>query len=120
MKKNLRFTILIFAGILLILFSYIWRWRESELYQSLKKLPDHIQVAAILANRPYTFEVVNTSASTAQGLSDRAQIGSDGMLFVMPTKSFYSFWMPRMHFDLDILWFADDTLVQIIDMFSVV
>lgn len=49
-------------------------------------------------------EVVRTPAEITQGLSDRAAIGSDGMLFVMPSRARHSFWMPRMQFDIDIVW----------------
>jgi len=58
-------------------------------------------------------EVVNSAQSIEQGLSDRDQIGSDGMLFIFPFASKQSFWMPRMRFDLDILWIHKGKIVGI-------
>lgn len=113
MKKNLYSSILILSGILLIIFAYVWQTKTSRLYQDLKKLADHSFAEFELAGKTYRFEIVNQVSSIAQGLSGRQEIGSDGLLFVTPAKAFYSFWMPRMNFDLDILWFNDDKLVQI-------
>ena len=113
MKKNLRLSLLIFSGILLVLFAYIWPTKNARLYQDLKKATDHSFAEFELAGQKYRFEIVNQTASITQGLSDRLEIGSDGMLFVTPGKAFYSFWMPRMNFNLDILWFNDGELVQI-------
>ena len=114
MKKNLRLSFLILAGIFLILAAYFWKRKESDIYAKLKKIPDHSLVNLEIDGHFYRVEVVNTNASITQGLSDRQTIGSDGMLFVMPAKSFYSFWMPRMHFDLDLVWLNDQKIVEII------
>jgi len=113
MKKNLRLSILIFSGILLILLAYIWQTKNSRFYQDLKKMTDHSFAEFELSGKTYRFEIVNQASSIAQGLSERQKIGSDGMLFVTPAKAFYSFWMPKMNFDLDILWFDDGELIQI-------
>lgn len=113
MKKNLYSSILILSGILLIIFAYVWQTKTSRFYQDLKKATDHSFAEFELAGKTYRFEIVNQVSSIAQGLSGRQEIGSDGLLFVTPAKAFYSFWMPRMNFDLDILWFNDDKLVQI-------
>lgn len=113
MKKNLRLSVLIFSGILLVLFAYVWQTKTSRLYQDLKKATDRSFAEFELAGKTYRFEIVNQASSIAQGLSERQEIGSDGLLFVTPAKAFYSFWMPKMNFDLDILWFNDGELVQI-------
>lgn len=60
-----------------------------------------------------TVEVADTPAQIEQGLSDRSEIGSDGMLFVLPRRSQNSFWMLRMQFALDILWLDGGRIVQI-------
>jgi len=78
-----------------------------------RALPDHAYVAARLAGQDLRLEVVNSEQSISQGLSDREAIGSDGMLFVMPTRGTHPFWMPRMHFDLDIIWLDDGGVVDI-------
>ncbi len=113
MKKNLHTSALILIGILLVLFAYVWHRQESAFITRLRQFSDHDFADFTLGNQTYRLEIVSGVAATAQGLSDRSQIGSDGMLFVMPTASYYSFWMPRMNFDLDILWLRDNQLVEI-------
>ena len=81
----------------------------------LMSLPDHSLIQTTIGGREFRLEVVNTQVSIQQGLSDRSEIGSDGMLFVMPTKGHHSFWMPRMNFDLDILWLDENRILQISD-----
>jgi uncharacterized membrane protein (UPF0127 family) len=55
-------------------------------------------------------EVVNTEASTAQGLSLRNELISntgqkiDGLLFIFPQKEIRQFWMKDMLFNIDICW----------------
>lgn len=59
-------------------------------------------------------ELADTPAKRAQGLSDRLSLASDhGMLFIFPRAERYTFWMPRMHFDLDIIWLNGDEVVDI-------
>ena len=90
-----------------------WRREYATLSAYLLNLPDYSYVNASINDRPFRLEVVNTDTSRQQGLSDRNEIGSDGMLFVMPILGTYPFWMPRMHFDLDIIWLAEDQIVDI-------
>lgn len=63
--------------------------------------------------RYVTVEVVQKQESVQQGLSERDQIGSDGMLFVFPTKGRPVFWMPKMKFDIDIVWVRNWKVVGI-------
>lgn len=58
-------------------------------------------------------EVVNTLESITQGLSGRSTIGADGMLFVFQNKEQQYFWMKDMQFNIDIVWIADTTVVDI-------
>ena len=90
-----------------------WPYNQYTNIGYLATLPDHSRTKIKLGGHTLTVEVVNTLLSIQQGLSDRQEIGSDGMLFILPAKAIQSFWMPRMHFDLDILWFSDETLTQI-------
>ena len=57
-------------------------------------------------------EVVTSQDSITQGLSGRAQLGSDGMLFILPRDSQPSFWMKEMKFDLDIIWLKNFMVVD--------
>lgn len=74
---------------------------------------DHAQAQLKIAHQTYQVELVTTQASIVQGLSDRSEIGSQGMLFVLPTPQPASFWMKNMLFDLDMVWIADQKIVGI-------
>ena len=52
-------------------------------------------------------EVVRSQQSHQVGLSQRAEIGSDGMLFLFPQHGKHQFWMKDMKFDLDMIWILD-------------
>ncbi len=113
MKKSLYFSWLILAGIFLVVLGFLWPKKESDFYNRLKALPDGSKIRIKLDNQEYQVEVVNSATSIQKGLSERQVMGSEGMLFVLPAKSYYSFWMPKMYFDLDILWFDDQNLVEV-------
>ncbi len=50
-------------------------------------------------------EIVRTQALREKGLSGRVSLDSDkGMLFIFPEPGRYGFWMPDMHFPIDIIW----------------
>lgn len=58
-------------------------------------------------------EAVTTPESITQGLSGRTEIGSEGMLFVLPERRAASFWMRDMLFDLDMVWIDGSVVVKI-------
>ena len=59
-------------------------------------------------------EIVKDTLSIMKGLSGRASLGPDeGMLFVFPKPKRYRFWMPDMHFPIDIIWIDGDRVVDI-------
>lgn len=59
-------------------------------------------------------EVVSSSSDIKQGLSDRKSMAQDeGMLFELGRRDIHSFWMNRMHFNLDLIWIDGDTVVEI-------
>lgn len=53
-------------------------------------------------------EIVNSPQTQAQGLSERDEIGHDGMLFVYLKSVRPIFWMKDMRFPIDIVWIAPD------------
>ncbi len=68
-----------------------------------------------LQNKPLFLEIADTPQERQQGLSDRASMRTDhGMLFVFPKPDLYTFWMPRMQFDLDIIWLNGSRVVDVI------
>ena len=61
-----------------------------------------------------TIEIARTQAEQAQGLSDRTSLDwHRGMLFIYDEPDFLSFWMRRMHFDIDIVWIREKRIVHI-------
>ena len=60
------------------------------------------------------YETARTAKEVELGLSYRKDLPQgQGMLFVFPGKGFRTFWMNEMLFPLDIIWIADNRVVQI-------
>lgn len=85
----------------------------QQLTQTIKKLEDHQKIEMTVLRQAHSsplniqVEVVNSPRSHEQGLSNRSEIGSDGMLFIFPKKGMHKFWMKDMKFDLDMIWLLD-------------
>jgi uncharacterized membrane protein (UPF0127 family) len=62
----------------------------------------------LVGDQELSVEVADTPEKITLGLSYRDEIGTDGLLFVMPSKDIPSFWMRGMHFGLDFVWISDD------------
>lgn len=88
---------------------------SSRLHTNLNQLADHQLIKINLANVQMQVELVNRPGSVQLGLSGRDKLGSDGMLFVLPVRTFHTFWMVDMQFPLDILYFDNNTLVEIME-----
>jgi len=59
-------------------------------------------------------EVADTPARKQRGLSGRASLpAGHGMLFRYDEPGIQGFWMPDMHFDIDILWMREGRIVHI-------
>jgi phosphatidylglycerol:prolipoprotein diacylglycerol transferase len=85
---------------------------KSEMKKVLA-IPDHQKQFFSLKNSSLQLEVVHSPEASAQGLSDRSEIGSDGMLFLFTPKQSVIFWMKGMQFDLDMVWLDDFTVAGI-------
>ena len=60
----------------------------------------------------YLVDLATTPEQRSQGLSDRPSLNANaGMLFVYDTDGPRTFWMPRMHFSLDMVWIRADCTV---------
>ncbi|MBX4187538.1 MAG: DUF192 domain-containing protein [Candidatus Doudnabacteria bacterium] len=67
-----------------------------------------------MAGRSISFELADTVAAKARGLSGRAAIEENqGMLFMFPAADFPVFWMKDMNFPIDIIWIKADEIVDI-------
>lgn len=98
---------------LLGLFLAAYFLRAPKKTPTLLAMPDHSQIQLTIGQKELTVEVVNTTASITQGLSGRAEIGSDGMLFVFTEKRIPQFWMKEMNFDLDLVWISGGQVISI-------
>ncbi|MEK7082252.1 MAG: DUF192 domain-containing protein [Patescibacteria group bacterium] len=59
-------------------------------------------------------EIATTTSALEKGLSGRKSLGEDqGMLFIFPRADRWRFWMPDMRFPIDIIWIADDKVIDI-------
>jgi len=67
-----------------------------------------------IGDKTIQVEIADTPSERRQGLSGRSSLAPDrGMLFVFPAKQVRTFWMPNMHFGLDMLWISDNKIVNI-------
>lgn len=61
-------------------------------------------------------ELATSSAAAQKGLSGRESLGAEsGMLFAFSKPDIYRFWMPNMHFPIDIIWLNSHNKVIDID-----
>lgn len=72
------------------------------------------RVSLVLNGTVIRAEVVSSTADIQQGLSDRLSMARDeGMLFELGRRDIHSFWMNRMHFNLDLIWIDGNRVVEI-------
>ena len=114
---NVLRMILVIACVCLVSWLFIKKnfyQRETAVVkpQFLFSLEDHLVTDFSLGEKIYSFEVVNSDQSRTQGLSDRAEISSDGLLFVFNQTDFHGIWMKDMLFDLDLIWLKDGVVVD--------
>ncbi|HYD34926.1 MAG TPA: DUF192 domain-containing protein [Vitreimonas sp.] len=74
---------------------------------------DHRYINLTVGDKVLTVEIVTKPESLERGLSGRSQIGSDGMLFMMPSPRRPQFWMKEMLFGLDLIWISQGQVSEI-------
>jgi len=100
LKKSYYFIVIV--SLLLVLLSFLKP--RSGSYQS----------KVTVGSKQLLVDIAKSPGEREQGLSDRKNLCLDcGMLFVFDQEGFYPFWMRRMYFDIDILWIADDRVVDV-------
>jgi len=121
-KVILGMMILLVFGLGLVMIAYqsfntpsltLWQKPRVASRSEFSSLEDGSIVEMELQGQPISLEVVSSPARITQGLSGRSQIGSDGMLFLLPNSGQPHFWMKEMLFDLDLLWFNQGQVVDI-------
>lgn len=81
----------------------LWAANHSVMASTLKTIPLTIK------DQTFTIEVADKDKTRMQGLSGRADLAPDhGMLFVFAQPAKLVFWMPDMHFSIDIIWIDAD------------
>lgn len=62
----------------------------------------------------FNVELAENPVAHARGLSGRESLPEKtGMLFIFPSSAKRGFWMPDMHFSLDMIWIKGDRVVGI-------
>ncbi len=68
----------------------------------------------VIAGTKIGVEVATTNQAVTKGLSGRLYLPADkGMLFIFSKPDLYRFWMPDMHFAIDIVWIQAGKVVAI-------
>jgi uncharacterized membrane protein (UPF0127 family) len=66
-------------------------------------------ITIMVAGAPLTLEIAATDEARERGLSEREVLASGtGMLFIFDEAALHGFWMPDMHFSIDIAWLDDN------------
>lgn len=64
---------------------------------------------ATIKNVIVRVDIADTELLREKGLSGRVSLpDGEGMWFVYQENGIYSFWMPDMHFSIDIIWFDEN------------
>jgi uncharacterized membrane protein (UPF0127 family) len=80
--------------------------QDNKIEQDIKKVK--------INNTIFNTILAKTEQERENGLSNRLNLAKDfGMLFMMPQKGIYPFWMKDMDFALDFVWIDDNKIVQI-------
>lgn len=65
-------------------------------------------ISVVVGQTAVIAEVADTPEERQQGLSGRKELAEGrGMLFIFDTSDYHGFWMPDMHFAIDIIWIDD-------------
>ena len=94
--------------LILLVFAMVAGW-----YFLARRTPNDAQTL-IVNDKVFRIEIAETMADRARGLSGRDGLRDDeGMLFIFPIASKYSFWMKDMKFPIDMVWIRDSRIVGV-------
>lgn len=101
MSKKARIVLLVLFGIATIFAVFIGLSPQKKTDVAVVK-----NAAVTFKNVVVNADVADTEVLREKGLSGRVSLpDGEGMWFVYPEASIYSYWMPDMHFPIDIIWF---------------
>ena len=94
----------------------IWWYIKAELPRAYEAKPSAgVKLPTIhIGENNIPVEIALDGKSREKGLSGRASLPENqGMLFVFPRRGIYRFWMPDMHFSIDIIWISDNKVIGV-------
>lgn len=100
----------IILGSLALVYFLYWAFVQKK---EMSLLKDDAMQEITIGSTKLLVEVVSTPEKIQQGLSGRASLGSDGMLFVLGVRRIPTFWMKEMQFALDFIWIDGTTVVDL-------
>ncbi|MEK7580118.1 MAG: DUF192 domain-containing protein [Patescibacteria group bacterium] len=84
------------------------------------KANEYKKATIIIKDKIVLADAADTPYKLSKGLSGRENLAENqGMIFIFAQNGFYSFWMKKMNFPLDIIWIRDNKIVEIIKNASV-
>lgn len=107
-SKKVRLGLLVFFGVTVI-FTIIITHRLEGGTKMAATNPVLKNTTVVFKNIAVNVDVSDTEALREKGLSGRVSLPDGaGMLFVYQEDGVYSYWMPDMHFPIDIIWFDEN------------
>lgn len=105
MPPKKRLLILIAVVIALIAGAGIWQFYSAQMAARHSTLP---KAVLKINGISLIVDVAVSEAEREKGLSGRPSLSpNEGMVFVFQTPGLNGFWMPDMHFPIDIIWLDD-------------
>ncbi|MDP3800172.1 MAG: DUF192 domain-containing protein [bacterium] len=102
---------LVFAGIGSF---FVWNQTSSVKTEYIAQVVKPTTPSVTINKLEIPVEVMRTEVEVQKGLSGRLSLGSkNGMLFIFNIADYYRFWMPDMHFPIDIIWINNNKIIDI-------
>lgn len=107
------FTTLLSIILILSLYGNINRHKTKEA-SFIESLTKEQKSTVIIRDIEIVVDIAETSEEKSQGLSGRKSLGeNEGMIFLFGNNSRPSFWMKDMLIPIDIIWIANNSIVDI-------
>jgi len=115
MKKGYLYEIIFSRLVLVIFLIVVFAIMGFAKYPVGMGVLDNQLKVALPSGKIILAEVADTAEKRTKGLSNREELAyNSAMLFVFDNESYHSFWMPDMHFAIDIVWL--DSNYKIVDV----
>jgi uncharacterized membrane protein (UPF0127 family) len=110
MSKKLYIWIFGCFALLVVFFAAaLWRDEAPQQESTTVKVIQEKTASVTFKNTTVKVDVADTEALHRKGLSGRTALPEgEGMWFVYEKNGVYSYWMPDMHFPIDIIWFDEN------------